>query len=563
MPKPMRTRYLLGFAVATGIMVLVGVSIMLATQRFRADTQWVGHSQEIIGHLARIRATLLEGISTQRSYLLTGNKAYRGEYQSVRPAIRAEVARLAALVVDNQAQSQRVARLGDLIEQRLDSVNDAVRIYDASGLSAVQRYLGSNRGHDLMLRIQQLMVQMEDDERGLLAQRNRASTRSANLLFGLGALGIPLSLLIVWAIYTLLSREVRERESAQSTADNLNHDLTRSVSELERATTDLRELGRYAGLLQGCRNIPEALDTTRVALTRLLSHLAGTVYLLRTSQDYAEAETSWGQHLAPAHALLLPQECWALRRVQPHFVNDIHGGNACSHIEQPAADIAVATACLPLSAQNLSLGFLYLSAPGPGPIDRIDIATAAAEQLSLALGNLRLQETLRQQSIRDALSGLYNRRYLEESLPRELGRCERRQLPLALLMLDLDHFKAFNDAHGHDGGDALLAGFGRLLQANCRSEDIPCRYGGEEFTLILPEADLGTAMQRAQEIRGAVEAMNVQHLQRVIGGITVSIGIVLFPLHASEGTELKRLADAALYRAKRNGRNRVEVAAAE
>jgi diguanylate cyclase (GGDEF)-like protein len=130
-------------------------------------------------------------------------------------------------------------------------------------------------------------------------------------------------------------------------------------------------------------------------------------------------------------------------------------------------------------------------------------------------------------------------------------------------MLDLDHFKAFNDAHGHDGGDALLAAFGRLLQASCRSEDIPCRYGGEEFTLILPEADLGTAMQRAQEIRQAIEALKVPHLQRTIGGITVWIGIALFPLHASEGNELKRLADAALYRAKRNGRNRIEVAAPE
>src|SRR3546814_72289 len=130
-------------------------------------------------------------------------------------------------------------------------------------------------------------------------------------------------------------------------------------------------------------------------------------------------------------------------------------------------------------------------------------------------------------------------------------------------MLNLDHFKAFNDVHGHDGGDALLAGLGRLLQSHCRGEDIACRYGGEEFIVILPEADLGTTMHRAQEIRASVEAMLVPHLQRTIGGITVSIGIAMFPLHARDSDELKRLADAALYRAKRNGRNRVEVAAAE
>lgn len=561
MPKPMRNRYLLGLAAATGILVLVGVSIMLASQRFRADARRVAHSQEIIGHLAQIRATLLEGISTQRSYLLTGNPTYRNQFNAARPAIRAQILHLSALMVDDRVQSQRVVLLGDLVEQRLDAATEALRIYDSQGLPAVQRYVNNNRGHDLMVRVEQLMGQMEGDEDALLAQRNRASNRSANLLLGLGALGIPLSLLIMWAIYTLLSREVRERVAAQRIADDLNRDLTRSVAGLERATTDLRELGRYAGLLQGCRDVPEALEVTRIALTRLLPHAAGTVYLMRASQDYAEAAIGWGQHLAPAHALLLPQECWALRRAQPHFVDDIHGGAACSHVDPPAAEVAVATACLPLSAQNLSLGFLYLSAPGPGPIERVGIATAAAEQLSLALGNLRLQETLRQRSIRDSLTGLYNRRYLEESLPRELSRCARRQQPLALLMLDLDHFKAFNDAHGHDGGDALLAAFGRLLQANCRSEDIPCRYGGEEFMLILPEVGLEIAMERAQEIRRAVEAMSVPHLQRAIGGVTVSIGLAMFPLHASGDGELERLADAALYRAKRNGRNRVELAA--
>ena len=560
MPKSMRRRYLLGFAAATGILVLVGLSILFATQRFSADARRVGHSQEIIGRLAQIRATLLDGISTQRSYMLTGDPTYRNQYNAVRPAIRTQILHLSALMAEDPAKAPRVALLGDLIEQRLDAATEGMRIYDSQGLPAVQRYLRANHGQNLMARIQQLMTQFEDEESALLAERIRASNHSANLLLGLGTLGIPLSLLIMWAIHTLLSREVRERVAAQSSADDLNRDLVRSVEGLERATTDLRELGRYAGLLQGCRDVPEALEVTHLALTRLLPHSAGTIYLLRASQDYAVAAAGWGQHLAPAHEMLMPQECWALRRSQPHFVDDIHGGAACNHIDRPAAEVAVATACLPLSAQNVSLGFLYLSAPGPGPIDRVAIATAAAEQLSLALGNLRLQETLRQQSIRDELTGLYNRRYLEESLPRELSRCGRRQLPLALLMLDLDHFKAFNDAHGHDGGDALLAGLGRLLQTHCRGEDIACRYGGEEFIVILPEADPDTAMHRAQEIRATVQAMAVPHLQHVIGGITVSIGLAMFPLHAREGEELKRLADAALYRAKANGRNRVEIA---
>ena len=141
--------------------------------------------------------------------------------------------------------------------------------------------------------------------------------------------------------------------------------------------------------------IPSTL-TTRRTLSKLLPECGGTIYLLRASLDYAEAESSWGEHAVPGHPLLAPQECWALRRGQPHYVNDVHSGATCSHLDLPPPTTPATTACLPLSAQNLSLGFLYLSMPGHGPMPHIDIAIAAAEQLSLAVGNLQLQDTLRQ-----------------------------------------------------------------------------------------------------------------------------------------------------------------------
>src|SRR5690606_31677351 len=142
---------------------------------------------------------------------------------------------------------------------------------------------------------------------------------------------------------------------------------------------------------------------------------------------------------------------------------------------------------------------------------------------------LSLRERLRLQSIRDPLTGLFSRRYLEESAARELARCERRDCPLSLLMLDIDHFKAFNDLHGHAGGDALLARFGKLLAEHSRGEDIACRYGGEEFTLILPEAPAEAALQRAEAIRAAVGGMRVRHMDRELPKVTVSIGVATFP----------------------------------
>ena len=129
-------------------------------------------------------------------------------------------------------------------------------------------------------------------------------------------------------------------------------------------------------------------------------------------------------------------------------------------------------------------------------------------------------------------------------------------------MFDIDHFKSFNDVHGHAGGDAVLAQFGKLLQAMSRGEDIACRYGGEEFTLILPEADLAAACERAEAIRTAVEAMQVSHLGKLLQQVTVAIGVAGFPDHGAKPEALMQRADEALYRAKRAGRNRVDVATA-
>ncbi|MEO7916980.1 MAG: GGDEF domain-containing protein [Dokdonella sp.] len=187
-------------------------------------------------------------------------------------------------------------------------------------------------------------------------------------------------------------------------------------------------------------------------------------------------------------------------------------------------------------------------------------AVAAVEHISMAIANLRLQETLRHQSLRDPLTGLFNRRYLEASLERELSLAKRNHQPLAVLMLDIDHFKRFNDEHGHDGGDALLTQFGAMLAGMMRAEDVACRYGGEEFTVLLQDANLALALRRAEAICAAVRELKVSHQRQSLGSIRVSIGVACFPKQAGDVAELLRQADRALYVAKRNGRDQVCVA---
>jgi diguanylate cyclase (GGDEF)-like protein len=221
-----------------------------------------------------------------------------------------------------------------------------------------------------------------------------------------------------------------------------------------------------------------------------------------------------------------------------------------------------------MMAQGETLGLLFLR-PQAGLVQaalsesKQQLATAVAEQIALALSNLRLRETLRQQSVRDPLTGLYNRRFLEEALDRELARIERKNLPLALIMMDVDHFKSFNDTFGHEAGDAVLRDLGGILQRHVRGGDIACRYGGEEFTIVLPEADLEIGRQRAETLRDAARELRLVHDGKSLGAVTLSLGVACFPENGRRREHLLQAADAALYEAKNGGRNRVVLSAAK
>jgi len=178
----------------------------------------------------------------------------------------------------------------------------------------------------------------------------------------------------------------------------------------------------------------------------------------------------------------------------------------------------------------------------------------------MALANLRLRDVLRDQSIRDSLTGLFNRRYMEATLERELRRAARDNQSLAFLMIDIDHFKMFNDAFGHHAGDVLLRAVGEFLGQGIRGQDVACRFGGEEFVLILTDTPLEIAYRRAEVLREELARLAVQHNGQTLGKITMSVGIAAFPEHGTSSEELIRKSDTALYKAKEDGRDRTETA---
>lgn len=208
------------------------------------------------------------------------------------------------------------------------------------------------------------------------------------------------------------------------------------------------------------------------------------------------------------------------------------------------------------------IGLLHIEWPEKSIIDNEtrEFIQNMGEMISLSISNIRLRETLRNQSIRDPLTGVFNRRYMEETLDREIPRALRKKASIGIMMMDIDHFKKFNDTFGHDAGDTVLQDISKTIQSAIRREDILCRYGGEEFIVILPEANLQITQIRAEQIRQQVHDLELVHDNRPLGSITLSIGIAVYPENGMKGEDVIQAADKALYQAKETGRNKVSAA---
>jgi diguanylate cyclase (GGDEF)-like protein len=351
-------------------------------------------------------------------------------------------------------------------------------------------------------------------------------------------------------------------------------DLSRQVAEYKRLQAELTEINEEASalsetddLLQSCLSSEEAYHAVIRHIRSQLPDSSGAICAITNSRDLVEAVAQWGKPSLTENFFAL-KDCWALRRGRVTVLSNHDSQMACAHIGPTPPDYAM---CVPMMAQGETLGVLYLhngratekkasATPLPLSESQERMVKTLAEHLALAVANLNLRESLRMQSIRDPLTDLFNRRYMEESLERELRRSMRKKLPLALMMVDVDHFKRFNDSFGHEAGDDLLRELARLLRAQLRAEDIPCRYGGEEFALILPEAAMEAALARAEDLRRTANNCQIQHRGTTLDRVSISIGVSCYPQHGTTGETLLRSADRALYRAKEEGRDRVVTA---
>ncbi len=352
--------------------------------------------------------------------------------------------------------------------------------------------------------------------------------------------------------------DISERKYMESTLRQANEQMQQVLNELQLRNSEIGLLNEMGRFLQACQTVEEAYQVVADLAQKLFPQTTGALYLMNPSRTAVSSVASWGD-LPAADQTFAPNDCWALRHGRTHPLSEDQGGLQCLHLSEPLPAVSY---CLPVQSQGEIHGILHIRSQQKGNLEsaKFQLAYTVVEQTAMALSNLNLRAALREQSIRDPVTGLYNRRYMEEALKQHLRRVTRHLHPLGILMIDIDHFKDFNDVHGHVAGDQVLRELGKFLQSHIRGEDTACRYGGEEFILIMPDVFLEAARSRAEQLRQGAKELRIEEGGQSYAGITLSVGVALYPLHGRTIESVLRAADSALYRAKQEGRDRVVIA---
>ncbi len=356
---------------------------------------------------------------------------------------------------------------------------------------------------------------------------------------------------------TVFGRDITTSKQAAADLHTANERLLESVETLQRQRREILRINEMGDMLQICQTPYEAHHLISLAMQDLFPGMGGFLAIMDDKKQELSVVQAWGIGKAPK--LFHVDDCWALRRGRIHRVDQSRHDPYCAHMGVNASGTSL---CLPLIAQGKTMGLLHLETTNASefPESIPDLLQTVAETIELALANMRLRETLSEQALHDPLTGLYNRRYMEESLARELAQAARDKTPVAVMLLDLDYFKAFNDEHGHGAGDELLRHLGNYLRDNLRLGDIACRYGGEEFVLVLPNSGKDDSFRRAGDLCKQVKRLVFQYEGREVGPISVSIGVAQYPDDGQNVQQMLRLADKAMYLAKSRGRNQAYLA---
>lgn len=354
--------------------------------------------------------------------------------------------------------------------------------------------------------------------------------------------------------------------STDITEQKLSEDqLKKSHNELTQYNEEMNLINQLNSYLQVCRSIDETYPIVSYYSEQIFPDCSGSLYLFNDKKTLVESMALWGEKHVRSADVIDPDDCWSLRQGKEHTALDNDERLRCRHVEEGVLNYI----CEPIIAQGEMLGMLHIEFCKTGEDkehymeSRKRLIKIAADNLALSLVSLKLREALQIQSIRDPMTKLYNRRHMEESLDREILKCARGKQGLGVIMSDVDHFKSFNDQYGHDAGDIVLVEFAKVLMECFRGSDIVCRYGGEEFIIIMPEAAKDIVIERAETLRKKVKKLELLYNGKPLPQITASFGVAYMDSIAVDKALLLKAADLALYEAKDLGRDQVIVSNTE
>jgi diguanylate cyclase (GGDEF)-like protein len=514
-----------------------------------------------------------------RGYLILHDRALLSAYDQESPAVQDQLTQLRNLESDSPAQVEAIDKLREEISKwqtewarptinrvrRGDEIDVAATVADGEKRMAALR----NRITDLLQ-----SDRLENEE--ITRTTQQAMRHMLELGVGLSLL-VGAGLLYLTGVVTRMVTqpveqliEASERVSRGDfqlslppTANNEFGVLSRSFAHMTTALRSEREelaaLNKFSEAVTQCTSEVEVYDHILHSLKERFNPQQVIIFILKSTENFLEAAASLvplAENVRAWPVIEEPHNCKAVRIGRPFRVNDVSIEPLC-----PADFLPPSTGsyfCGPLIAGGIIIGAVRLEGVKDyWTPERASLLEGYLSGAATALSNLRLLQTMKQQANVDELTGLYNRRFLEDYARKLLAMASRKNTSASLIMMDLDHFKSFNDLHGHEIGDRILRHFAKTMSLTMRETNLAARYGGEEFVILLPDTNAKTCMLVAERIRRAVERMIVpSSTDKPLPKITVSLGIAVYPDHGRSLEELLSASDKALYESKRLGRNR-------